>query len=239
MRKFMTLATIAGMLILLAGADRRADANANTQPQLLTGILNKMEKAHLDLKSLKAELVMENTNTQIGITDSVFGQLLYKPGASKSKQKLRIDYTKPSKDIIAVDGDNFTFYQPRIKQALKGLTSKVSKSKQSGLWQFIEIGLSGSLGSASGRYNISFVKDETVSGVATSVLRLTPKSSGQFTSIDIWVSQQNWLPMQWKVAERNGDLIVVALRNLQLNANVPDAAFAVNLPKDTKIVDKL
>ncbi len=236
MKKFITLAIIATMLLLLAGADRRADANA--QPQLLTGILNKMEKAHQDLKSLKAELVLQKTNTQIGITDNEFGQLLYKPGAGKSKQKLRIDYTKPSKDIVAVDGDNFTFYQPRINQAFKGLASKLSKGKQGGFAQFISIGLSGSLKGASGKYNVSFVKDETVSGVTTSVLRLTPKSSDQFNSIDVWVSQQNWLPMQWKVAERNGDLTVVTLKNLQMNANVPDTAFAVNLPGGTKIVDK-
>jgi outer membrane lipoprotein-sorting protein len=236
MKKFMTLAIIAGMLILLAGADRRADANA--QPQLLTGILNKMEKAHQDLRSLKAELVLQKTNTQIGITDDEFGQLLYKPGAGKAKQKLRIDYTKPSKDIIAVDGDNFVFYQPRINQAFKGFASKLSKGKPGGLAQFISIGLNGSLRSASGKYNVSFVQDETVSGVTTSLLRLTPKASDQFNSIDVWVSQQNWLPMQWKVTERNGDLTIVTLRNLQMNASVPDAAFAVNLPNGTKIVDK-
>src|SRR6516164_751272 len=105
MKKLMFLAIIAGISILPAGSGRSASANA--QPQLLTGILNKMEKAHQDLKSLKAEMVLERTNTQIGVTDSEYGQLLYKPGTSKSKQKLRINYTKPSKDILAVEGDNF------------------------------------------------------------------------------------------------------------------------------------
>ena len=122
MKKLTSLAIIAGMFLLLAGVDRPASANA--QAQLLAGILNKMEKAHQDLKSLKAEMVLERTNTQIGVTDSEYGQLLYKPGAQKSKQKLRIDYTKPSKDILAVDGDNFVFYQPRINQAFKGMASK-------------------------------------------------------------------------------------------------------------------
>ena len=236
MKKFTSLAIIAGMLILLVGAGRNVDANS--QPQLLTGILNKMEKAHLDLKSLKAELVLQKTNTQIGVTDSEYGQLLYKPGANKSKQRLRIDYTKPSKDIIAVDGDNFTFYQPRINQAFKGLASKLSKGKQGSFAQFITIGLNGSLRSASGKYQVSFVKDEAVNGVMTSVLRLTPKSNDQFTSIDIWVNQQNWFPVQFSGTERNGDLTTVTLKNLQLNANLPDNAFAVNLPGGTKVVDK-
>lgn len=234
MKKLMSLAIIAGISFLLARAESSASANA--QPQILTGILNKMEKAHQDLKSLKAEMVLEKTNTQIGVTDSEYGQLLYKPGATKSKQKLRIDYTKPSKDILAVDGDNFVFYQPRIKQAFKGSASKYSKGKQGGLAQFITIALDGSLKSASGKYNISFVKDEMVDGTMTSMLRLTPKSNDQFTSFDIWINQQNGFPLRFSGTERNGDLMMVTLKNLQLNTNVPNDAFALQLPGDTKIV---
>jgi outer membrane lipoprotein-sorting protein len=234
MKKLISLAIIAGISFLIAGVDRSASANA--QAQLLTGILNKMEKAHQDLKSLKAEMVLERTNTQIGVTDSEFGQLLYKPGPQKSKQKLRIDYTKPSKDVLAVDGDNFVFYQPRIKQAFKGMASKYSKGKQGGLAQFITIALDGSLKSASGKYNIGFVKDEMVEGVMTSVLRLTPKSNDQFTSFDIWVNQQSGFPVRFSGTERNGDLTMVTLKNLQLNTNVPNNAFALDLPSGTKIV---
>jgi outer membrane lipoprotein-sorting protein len=234
MKKLISLAIMVGISLLIAGVDRSASANA--QAQLLTGILNKMEKAHQDLKSLKAEMVLERTNTQIGVTDSEFGQLLYKPGPQKSKQKLRIDYTKPSKDVLAVDGDNFVFYQPRIKQAFKGMASKYSKGKQGGLAQFITIALDGSLKSASGKYNIGFVKDEMVEGVMTSVLRLTPKSNDQFTSFDIWVNQQSGFPVRFSGTERNGDQTMVTLKNLQLNTNVPNNAFALDLPSGTKIV---
>jgi outer membrane lipoprotein-sorting protein len=234
MNKLISLAIIGGISLLIAGAGRTASANA--QPQILTGILNKMEKANQDLKSLKAEMILQKTNNQIGVTDSEYGQLIYKPGTPKSKQKLRIDYTKPSKDILAVDGDNYTYYQPRINQAFKGLASKISKGKQDGLAQFITIGLNGSLKSASGKYNISFVKDETVEGMTTSVLRLTPKSNDQFNSIDIWVSQQSWIPVRLSVTERNSDVTVITFKNPQLNANVPNDAFSLNLPGGTKIV---
>jgi outer membrane lipoprotein-sorting protein len=234
MKKLIPPAIIAGIFLLLAGV--YAAASANSQAQLLTGILNKMEKAHQDLTSLKAEIVLEKTNTQIGVTDSEYGQLLYKPGAGKSKQKLRIDYTKPSKDILAVDGDNIIYYQPRINQAFKGLASKLSKGKQGGLAQFINIALDGSLKSASGKYNVTFVKDETVEGMMTSMLRLTPKSNDQFNGIDIWVSQQSWIPVRLSVTERNSDVTVVTFKNPQLNANVPNNAFALDLPGGTKIV---
>ena len=236
MKRFISLAIIAGISLLLAGADRRAGVNA--QPQLLTGILNKMEKANQDLKSLKAELVLVRTNTQIDVTETTYGQLIYKPGTKKSKQKLRIDYTKPSKDILAVDGDNYVFYQPRINQAIKGLASKISKGKQDGLAQIINTVLNGSLKSESDKYSIIPGKDEMVNGFMTSVLRLTPKTKEQFTSIDIWVNQQNWIPVQVHATERNGDLTKITLKNQQLNVDVPNNAFSLNLPKGTAILNK-
>src|SRR5262245_20145141 len=234
MKKVISLAIIAGILLLLAGAERRA--GANTQPQLLTGILNKMRKANHELKSLKAEIVQEKTNTQIGVTDTTFGQLLYKPGAVKSNRKLRIDYTKPSQDILAVDGDNFVFYQPRIKQAIKGITSRVSKGKQDGLAQILSAVLSGSLESASGEFESNLVKEENVNGIMASVLRAIPKSNIQYKSIDIWISQQTWIPVRFSATERNGDVTVFTFKNMQVNATVPDNAFNLKLPSGTEIL---
>jgi outer membrane lipoprotein-sorting protein len=234
MKRFISLAIIAGISLLLAGAGHRAGANA--QPQLLTGILNKMRKANQDLKSLKAEIVQEKTNTQIGVTDTTYGQLLYKPGESKSNRKLRIDYTKPSQDILAVDGDKYVFYQPRIKQAFQGLTSRVSKGKQDGLAQILAIVLSGSLESASGEYELSIVKDEMVNGIMTSLLRAIPKSNKQFTRIDIWISQQNSIPVRFSATERNGDVTAFTFKNMQFNAAVSNNAFNLNLPRGTEIL---
>jgi outer membrane lipoprotein-sorting protein len=231
MRKVLAIMTVAGMLILLPGAD------ANTKPQLLTGILNKMERAHQEMKSLKAEMIQQKTNSQIGITDTEFGAIIYKPAVGKAKGKLRIDYIKPNKDIIALVGENITYYQPRINQALKSTMAKASKGKASGLAGLH--GLDSSLRSLLSSYNIDILKDEEINGQPTTVLRLIPKSNGQqFASIDIWVLQ-NGLPSQWKWVERNGDHTIVTLKNLELNAKIPDSAFNVNIPNGTKIVDRI
>ncbi len=235
MKNFLTVLVVAGMLVLLIGVDRPADAN--TKPQLLTGILNKMEKAHQDLKSLRADLIQKKTNNQIGITDTEFGSVLYKPGAGSTKGRLRIDYTKPANNVISVIGDSFTFYQPRINQALKSSVAKASKGRTGGYAQLI--GLDASVKSLAGNYNFDYVKEEMLNGQNTYVLRLTPKSGGAFANIEIWVSDQLWFPVQQKVIERNGDYTILTLKNLQLNANIPDAAFNVSIPSGTKVVDKI
>lgn len=231
MKKIATLAVIVSLVGMLM-TDHRVDATPT--PQILTGVLNKMEKAHQSLKSLKAELIQQKTNPQINITDTEYGQILYKPGMGKEKGKLRIDYTKPSKDVVALVGDLATFYQPRINQAWKGPIAKVSKSK--GYGQLA--GLDGSLKSLTANHGIDVLRDEQVNGQMTTVLRLSPKGRGQYASTEVWVSTQTWLPVQWKLMEHNGDFTVYTLKNPQVNAAIPDSAFAVNLPSGTKIIDK-
>lgn len=227
---------VSAMVLMLPGMAVRP-TEANAAPQILTGILNKMENAHQGLKSMKAELIQQKTNTQIGITDNEFGQIIYKPSSGKDKGKLRIDYVKPSKDIIALVGEQVVYYQPRINQVFKSSIAKASKGKVGGYAQMV--GLDGSVKSIAGNYNIEFIRDEQINGQMTTLLRLVPKSGGQFASIELWVNQQNWLPAQWKMYERNGDHTVVTLRNMQVNTNIPDAAFNVKIPGGTKVVDKI
>ncbi len=232
MKKFMTLTLITGLALALVGAQSVLDVKAS--PQILTGILNKMENAHKQMKSLKAELVQEKVNPQIGSKDSDYGTLIYKPGVGKEKGKLRIDYTKPGVKTLSVIGENYTFYEPRLNQALKSTVSKATKGKTAANL----VGLDGSLKALLNNYNMEIAGDAPVNGQMASVLRLIPKTRSDFTSIDIWVSQSG-LPVQWKMVERNGDYTVITLKNTQVNTNIADSAFVVNLPGGTKILDKL
>ena len=232
MKKIMTLALIAGVALVLAKAIPAV--SAETSPQILTGILNKMETAHKQMKSLKADLIQEKINPQIGSKDSDYGTVIYKPSAGKDKGKLRIDYTKPGVKVLSVIGENFTFYEPKLNQAMKSTVNKAAKGKAGANL----IGLDGSLKALLSNYNIDYVGDAAVNGQSTTILRLLPKNRGDYNSIDIWVSQSG-LPVQWKMVERNGDYTVITLKNTQINTNIADSAFVINLPGGTKILDKL
>ena len=237
MNKFLITLIRSCLLLLVSHLGSTVVA---AQPSAVTTILNRMEKAHLEMKSLRAELFQQKTNAQIGVSDNEYGTLIYKPSAGQNKGKLRIDYTRPSKDIIALVGDNVVFYQPRINQVFKSTLAKAAKGKVSGYSQLI--GLDGSVKSLAGNYSIEIVGDEVTNGQKTTILRLTPKgakASGQYATIDIWVSQQSWLPVQWKLVERNGDFTIVSLRNVQLNGSIPDSAFNVTIPSGVKVVDKI
>ena len=178
MKKFMTLALIAGLVLTLVGASPIVDAK--TSPQILTGILNKMENAHKQMKSLKAELIQERINPQIGSKDSDYGTVIYKPAAGKDKGKLRIDYIKPGVKTLSVIGENFTFYEPKLNQAMKSTVNRATKGKAS----MNLVGLDGSLKTLLNNYSIEIVGDAAVNGQTATVLRLLPKRSPTPTMIE-------------------------------------------------------
>lgn len=236
MKRVLTLLALSATFIILTGgsADRVV---ANGTPQILTGILQKMEKAHLDLKSLKAAIVQHKINSQIGSKDTDYGILLYKPAIGNGKGKLRIDYSKPDIRVVSVVGESFTFYQPRINQVVKMSIAKASKGKTGNYTQIV--GLDDSVKNLAKNYSIEYVKDEMVNGQMATQLHLVPKQSGQLVSLEIWVSQQSWLPIQQKFVERNGDYSIVQLTNLEPNVKLTDEAFVVKYPNSTVVVDKI
>lgn len=235
MKRFITLLITLTFLIGLVTSTSDC-ARANTAPQLLSGILQKMENAHRNLKSLKAALVQQKVNSQLGTRDTDYGTMMYKPG-DNGKLKLRLDYTRPDTRVAAIVGDNFTYYQPRINQAFKGAVSKASKSRN-GIYGLL-VGFNGSARSLTSNFSIEFVKEELVSGKPTYQLHLTPREKSSIASVEIWVSSDTWLPVQNKVVEKNGDYTIVKLDRMEVNARLDDSAFNVKLPPGTAIVDKL
>lgn len=208
--------------------------DASTMPRILTGILDKMENAHRQMKSLKAELVQQRAYPQIGITDTDYGTLIYKPASGKDKGKLRIDYTKPDVKVLSVIGENVTFYEPRLNQAIKSTVGRVAKGETGTQL----MGLDGSLKVLLNNCKVEIAGDATVGGQPATILRLTLQDRDDYSSIDIWIPQ-NGIPVQWKMVERNGDYTVVTLKNTQMNTNIADSAFDINLPSGIKIIDNL
>lgn len=228
------LTTLLGVLLAWGTGASSVEANGN-----LNALLQKMEKAHLELKSLKAELKQQKVNPQIGSTDTDYGTLIYKPavGGASGKGRMRIDYTRPDTRTVSVVGENFVFYQPRINQVVKTTIAKASKGRTGGYTAII--GLDGSVKNLAGNYNIQIVKDEAINGQMTTQLHLIPKTPGQMASLDIWVSHQNYLPVQQKFVERNGDYTIVQLINIDTNVKLSDEAFVVKYPSSTVVVDKI
>jgi outer membrane lipoprotein-sorting protein len=234
MKRSQSILVIVSALALTFLPNGRTEARAT--PQLLSGILAKMERAHENLQSLRASISQRKVNVQINSSDTDTGTLLYKPSVN-GKGRLRIDYTKPDTSTISIVGDTVVFYQPRINQVLKSTVAKTTKSQTNGYSQIF--GLDKSVKTLANNFNIEVVKDESIDGRTATILHLVPKSGGSFASVELWVDQESGLPIQQKFVERNGDYTLVKLTNLERNIKLTDEAFVVKYPAGTKVVDRI
>ena len=115
MKKFFSFALVAA---LLAASTALISRPAQAQgPGLVSSILNKMERNRRDLHSLRAALHMQKFNAQIYDTDESFGEVQYVASTSGANSNVRVDWTKPAREMLAVYNGQYTLYRPRLNQA--------------------------------------------------------------------------------------------------------------------------
>jgi outer membrane lipoprotein-sorting protein len=194
-------------------------------------ILKRLQEHRAALKTLRADVTMDKHNSQLGEHDTKDGSVIYMPGQSEREMYIRIDWTRPSVEQLAVIKGEYTLFTPRLKQAIVG---KVDGAKNSA-------GASGALAFMSmskeqlkANYTVKYMGEETVGGAAkTWHLLLTPKAAGKYKSAEIWIDG-NGMPLQAKVVESNNDSTTVLLKNLRKNETINAKIFKIDLPKGTK-----
>lgn len=234
MKKFFGLALAALMLASsLALAPRPAQAQG---AGLVSGILNKMERNRRELHSLRAGLIMQKYNAQIHEEEISSGELAYIAGASGATSNVRVEWTKPVRELLAVSGGKYTLYRPRLNQAYVGSTSSArGNAKVSGVLGF-SLNASGS--QLKNQFDIELAGEGQLydGGPQVWMLRLTPKGGASYKLAEVWVDQSTGMPVQTRVTEKNGDSTLVRLTNIERNARVSPGEIKVDLPSGVKIV---
>ena len=232
MKKFFALSLAALMLASsLAFAPRPARAQG---PGLVSSILNKMERNRRDLHTLRAAITMQKYNAQLKDYEMSTGEVAY-IAASGRNANVRVEWTKPARELLSVLNGKYTLYRPRLNQALVGTTAGL-KGKDAKMNSVLGFGLNASGAQLRAQYDIEVAGEGQLydGGPHVWMLKLTPKTaSAKFT--EVWVDDSG-MPVQTRVTEKNGDSTLVRLTNVQRNANVPSNVFDIELPAGVKIV---
>jgi outer membrane lipoprotein-sorting protein len=210
-------------------------AATETPAQVLREILKRMDDNNKGLVSLKSSIKMNKLNSQLQENDLSEGDLNYLPGRSEKQIYVRIDWTKPVVEHLAIANGKYVLYRPRLKQAITGsVDSAKGNSKSGGALAFMTM----SKAQLSANYDVKYAGEETVnSGVRTWHLVLTPKAATSYKSADLWVDV-NGMPVQAKIVERNNDVTTVLLYNIQRNATIKASVFDMKpMLKGVKIVE--
>jgi outer membrane lipoprotein-sorting protein len=196
-------------------------------------ILNRMDAHYRALTSLQATVKMDKYNAQLDEHDLTEGTAKYLP--LKGRDALvRIDWTKPVEESLAVVNKRYVLFRPRLGQAIVGKVEKAQgNAKSNSALAFMNM----SKAQLKANYNVKYIGQETVAGgIQTWHLELTPKVKTSYKIADIWVDG-NGMPIQMRVTENNNDSTTILLSNLDKNSTIPTNVFQINLPKGTKQIE--
>lgn len=201
-----------------------------TAQGVLPEILRRMDLNNKSLQSLKADVTMVKTNTQLNVSDTTVGstQYLTRQKATKDRMFVRIDWVKPVEEQISLQGDNYELYRPRLNQVIVGTTTKAKNSASVG----------GALGFMSmsreklkANYEVVYIGEEQISGgTKTWHLQLTPKTAMSYKSAELWVDGDG-MPRQAKIIEQNSDTNTVTLSNIRKNEGIKTDIFRLSYDK--------
>ncbi|HKP37339.1 MAG TPA: outer membrane lipoprotein carrier protein LolA [Pyrinomonadaceae bacterium] len=193
-----------------------------------------MERNKRSLKSLRANISMTKYNSQLRDTDSYQGMVLYIPGATgNSGSFVRLEWTKPAHEILAIANGDYTLYKPRLNQALKGKTGSVKGKRDNDVLALMNM----SAAQLRTRFgDFEDLRDETLwGGVWTQHFKVTPKGPASYKYIEVWVDKDG-MPVQTKMVEKNDDSTTMRLSNVERNASIPMDQFKLNLDSSVKII---
>src|SRR5574338_873955 len=91
---------------------------------LVSSVLSRLEKNRQNLKSLRAGISMVKYNSQLGVEDKYNGVVIYLPGAGR-QASVRIDWSSPRKEVMAVNNNKYTIFRPTLKAAYTGNANKM------------------------------------------------------------------------------------------------------------------
>ncbi|MDQ6704488.1 MAG: outer membrane lipoprotein carrier protein LolA [Acidobacteriota bacterium] len=201
----------------------------------LDAVLAQMDASAAAFKSMSAN-IKRISHTAVINEDSVdSGTIKLKRSrkGARSDTRMIVDLTAPDRKTVALEGDTFQIYLPKIKTVQEYDLGK----KRDLLDQFLLLGFGTPGRELSRAYDTTFAGAETVEGHKAGHLQLIPKSPEvlkQLKKVDLWISDDTGYPLQQKFTQPSGDYTLVTFSDLKANPNVPDSVLKLQLPKGVK-----
>ena len=211
--------------LLLSAAVASADANDPAE------VLERMREAQGRMTTLTARIAQVKSFPQLGIEDPPeTGRLVIARGA---ETRVRMEILEPEVRILTTSEGEYLLYQPRIRQALTG---KLGASGAKGLFAGILTGSAEATDGLSRDYVVEPGERAAEPGVVSLRFEARPGSSVYCERIELWVDEETSLPVRQSCHEANDSVITFSLSDVELDVELDDDAFDVEIPEGVERV---
>jgi outer membrane lipoprotein-sorting protein len=231
MKRFLPLMMVAVLIVSALIAASPTLVNGQSAG-LVSSVLSRLEKNKANLKSLRAGISMQKHNSQIGRTEEFKGVVAYLPGAGRNAS-VRIEWTSPQHEIIAVENSKYSIYRPRLGTVITGSTAKGSPKGTSGIMDMMYM----SRQQLETKFQpLQDVREETLWGnISTIHLTLVPKGNASYKYAEVWIDKDG-MPVQSKVVEKNDDYTTTRLLHVDKNPKIDKDEFKLKLDSNVKVI---
>jgi outer membrane lipoprotein-sorting protein len=226
MRVLRLVFMLTGPVAALVGL--QVPAKAADQP--LQAVFNRMDQASPKFKGLKAD-VRKLAHTEVINEDSVDTGTIVVRVPKPHDLRMLIDFQQPDQKTVAIAGTKLQIYYPKTKIVQE---IDLGKNHRNQVEQFLLLGFGSNSKDLLAAYSVKLGGPEVVAGEPTTRIELVPKSKellAQFPKFELWISDKTGISVQQKMYQPGGDYSLATYSNMQLSANIPEAAVKLNLPK--------
>ena len=231
MKRFLT--PILALALLISALAAVPLPRTNAQAGLVSSLYTRMQRNQQTMKSLSADISMDKYNSQIGDSDKFYGTVKYIPVGGKSAF-VRLEWTKPQHEILAVANGAYVLYRPRLNQAIYGNTSSVKSAKDNDVLALLNMSTT-QLKTRFGDLQDLRENEVLWGGVTTTHFKAVPKGAASYNYIEVWVDASG-MPVQTKMVEKNNDSTTVRLTNVEKNQSIDKGVFELKLDSNVKKV---
>ena len=195
-------------------------------------ILSRMDDSAKRLKTLSADLEYTKMTALVNDKSSENGRIFFRNGKDPD---ILIHIQKPDAKYILFRKNKAEILNPKINQI-----QEYNLEQHSGLvQQFFLLGFGTETGELKKSYMIRYVAEEELSGDTTVVLELLPRKeeiAAQLAKVQLWISEESWLPVQQKFFEPSGDYLLAHYTAVKVNRQIPSSTFTIPGSQNAKRV---
>jgi outer membrane lipoprotein-sorting protein len=230
-KRFLQIAGIT-LAAAVAGPAFWAQPRQKADTLSLKDILARMNEAGKHLKTVSTNLEYTKVTVLVDDRSTEYGKLYFRK--SKSPDIL-LNFEKPDPKVILFRKNKAEIFLPKTNQI-----QEYDLEKHSGLvQQFLLLGFGTDTNDLKKSYEIKYVGEEQLGGDMAVVLELTPNAkstAAQLSKIQLWISEESWLPIQQKFFEPGGDYLLTHYTSVKVNRQIPSSTFRIHAPADAQRV---
>ena len=195
-------------------------------------VLKKMDDAAANFHTTQADFTWDQYQKVVDEHDLQKGTVYYRREGNQTEMMAAIK--EPDAKFVLYRDGKIQVYQPKIEQVMVHATGNRSEIES-----YLVLGFGGSGQDLAKSFDVSYVGDETLEGIATAKLQLIPKSEkfrNNVAKIVLWIDLNRGISVQQEFLQSQGDSRLAKYSGVRVNEKIGNDVFQLKTTKKTQFV---